>query len=136
MKISKTSVNFAERRKFKIVFNADNSQVRIVRRTHRKTWTVKLENHMRGLFFQKTNLPFMIKEELPYWVENGVAPVAVSLATASSRMSAILSGSPPGRSTSLPPAHSEIRSGFRSMQGSSCSATIWPMSRPRMARLA
>lgn len=70
MKISKTSVNFAERRKFKIVFNADNSQVRIVRRTHRKTWTVKLENHMRGLFLQKTNLPFMIKEELPYWVEN------------------------------------------------------------------
>lgn len=70
MKISKTTQNFAVRRKMKIsVLNAKNS-IQIKKIKNRKHWILKLEQNFRGWFYQKSNLPLSIREELPYWVES------------------------------------------------------------------
>ena len=64
------------------------------------------------------------------------APVARSLTTAESKISASVSGSPPGRMMSLPPAASETRPGARATAAGTCSATICRISLPLTARLA
>lgn len=70
MKISKTTQNFADKRKMKIsVVNAKNS-IQIKKIKNRKHWTLKLERNFRGWFYQKSNLPLSIREELPYWMES------------------------------------------------------------------
>src|SRR6202522_2818390 len=63
-------------------------------------------------------------------------PEARSRATAPSKISASVSGSPPGRMMSLPPAARETRPGDMATAAGTCSATIWRISLPRTARLA
>src|SRR5580692_6005661 len=63
-------------------------------------------------------------------------PEARILATAPSKISASVSGSPPGRMMSLPPAARETSPGDIAMAAGTCSSTIWRISLPRTARLA
>ncbi|UNW11153.1 hypothetical protein MOW14_14715 (plasmid) [Acinetobacter indicus] len=69
MKISKTTMNFADQRKFKIAVLSEKKEVRVSKRIRNKNWTLKLELNARGLFFKTTNLPGIVREEIPYWVE-------------------------------------------------------------------
>ncbi len=71
MKISKTSLKFAEKRDFEFQINDENEikEVRILTKNEEKNFVVKFENNDRGLFFMKSNLDQQIKEELPYWIE-------------------------------------------------------------------
>ena len=71
MKISKTSLKFAEKRDFEIQINDENEikEVRILTKNEEKNFFVKFENNDRGLFFMKSNLDQQIKEELHYWIE-------------------------------------------------------------------
>src|ERR1700728_1361126 len=63
-------------------------------------------------------------------------PEARILATAPSKISASVSGSPPGRMMSLPPAARETSPGDIAIAAGTWSATIWRISLPRTARLA
>jgi len=63
-------------------------------------------------------------------------PEARSLATAPSKISASVSGSPPGLMMSFPPAASETSPGDIASAAGTCSAVICRISLPRTARLA
>ncbi|ENW02928.1 hypothetical protein F933_03334 [Acinetobacter beijerinckii CIP 110307] len=69
VKITKTTLNFAERRKLKVVVDDENKVVYLFKEKNKKRWLISYEINNRGLFFKKSYLPQIIKEELPYWIE-------------------------------------------------------------------
>lgn len=70
VKITKTTLNFAERRKLRVVADYENKVVYLFKEKNKKRWLISYEISDRGLFFKKSYLPQLIKEELPYWIES------------------------------------------------------------------
>lgn len=69
VKITKTTLNFAERRKLRVVADHENKVIYLFKEKNKKRWLISYEINNRGLFFKKSYLPQIIKEELPYWIE-------------------------------------------------------------------
>ena len=68
VKVSKTSVNYAQKRGLKVVIDEKNKAVYLHHNKKKKEWACCYSIERRGLFFKSSHLNFTIKQELPYWV--------------------------------------------------------------------